>query len=394
MTISITYTDESSWLSGFPHDECLNWTQLNLNRQAKQGLPSMSKGFNIPEKHDPIGFRWKSGDGATMKWYPQGITGTANAANPRGSRFLVSSWYGKSEANYKQKGVRLSFVNYDSSSNDFCRYRHVLLVQNVQNINVQNPGLFCLDQTERNLYCQLNLYAPVPIHAGGIAWYKKYLYVVDTRVGIRVFDTTRMYPALADLPNKSKCGVDFNGDYYAFDYRYTLPQIGYYQTEGTEPNSFVSVGDNGRNPCLWVGQYITKGNTKLFGFVLNQDGTIDTSATVEEFTPADENGPAYNMQGVYRSNGNTWMSVTGKSNYKNSTARLITQAAGANKGNRWRWPYGAEDLYLENDKGILWCQTEFPPNSRRLGSDRAVFGVNFASYAPAKYITKQTGAAD
>ena len=383
MSISITYTDESaSWLASFSSGERLDWTQLSLNRPARWGLPSSSQGFNIPSNHDPVGFRWKTGDGTTEKWYPQGITGTANATNPRGSRFLVSSWYGKSQANYEQKGVRLSFVNYDASASDFCRYRHVLLVQNVQNINAQNPDLFRLDQTKRDLYCQLNLYAPVPIHAGGIAWYKGYLYVVDTKVGIRVFDPSRMYSALADLPNKSKCGVDSNGNFYAFDYRIILPEIGYYKIDGTEPNSFISVGDNGNDPCLWVGQYIKSGNTKLFGFILSQDGTIDTSATVEEFNPKDKSVPAHHMQGVYRSQENTWMSVTGKSTYKKSKARLITQSAGASKGDRWRWPYGAEDLYLEIDKGILWCQTEFPPNSESLGSDRAVFGVNFASYAP------------
>lgn len=383
MSISITYMDESAWVSSFSSGDRVDWTQLNLNRLARAGLPSSSKGFNIPSKHDPVGFRWESGDGATKKWYPQGVTGTANATNPSGSRFLVSSWYGKSKANYEHKGVRLSFVNYNNAlSSDFYRYRHVLLVQNVQNINAQNPNLFRLGQAERDLYCQLNRYAPIPIHAGGIAWYKGYLYVVDTAVGIRVFDPSRMYSSVVDLPNKSKCGVDFNGDCYAFDYRYILPEIGYYKIDGTDPNSFISVGDNGSDPCLWVGQYITRDVTKLFGFILNQDGTINTSATVEEFNPQDKSGPAYHMQGVYRSQGNTWMSVTGKSTYKHSTARLITQANGEREGDRWRWPYGAEDLYLETGKGIMWCQTEFPPNSKSLGSDRAVFGVNFASYAP------------
>ena len=81
MSISITYTDESAWLSSFPSGERVDWTQLSLNRPVRRGLPSSSKGFNLSSQHDPVGFRWKSVDGSTKKWYPQGITGTANATN-------------------------------------------------------------------------------------------------------------------------------------------------------------------------------------------------------------------------------------------------------------------------------------------------------------------------
>jgi hypothetical protein len=383
MTITITYTHENLWLYGFFGQNRLDWTQLNLNRQIREGLPSYSKGFNIPNHHNPTGFRWKSDDGATKKWYPQGLSGTARATNPSNSRFLVSSWYGNEKANYRQKGARLSFINYDSSSSDYCKYRHVLLVQNKQNID--ESKLFGLSDHERSLYAQLELFAPVPIHAGGVAWYKGFIYVVDTWLGIRVFDPTLIYPAQADALDKTKCGKNSNG-YYAFNYRYILPEIGYYKISGASPHSFISVGDIDGAPCLWVGRYRklkSSNKPRLFGFDLNQDGTINVAVPVKEFEPQDKNGPAYHMQGVYRSKGNTWMSVTGKKPaYKNSTARLITQKNGADKGERWRWPYGAEDLYLEADRGVLWCQTEYPPGSTNLGSDRCVFGVDFNSYAP------------
>lgn len=381
MTVSITYMHENLWLYGFIGQNRLAWTQLDLNRQIREGLPSYSEGFNIPDKHHPIGFRWRSDDGATQKWYPQGLSGTAKATNPSHSRFLVSSWYGNKMENYSQKGVRLSFINYDSSSSSYCKYRHVLLIQNKQNID--DPKLFRLGNQERSLYAQLDLFAPVPIHAGGIAWYKGFLYVVDTQLGIRVFDPTLIYPAQADKVDKTKCGKNSNGC-YAFNYRYILPEIGYYLISGASPHSFISVGDIDGAPCLWVGRFrkISDGKPKLFGFDLNQDGTINVAATVKEFEPRDKKGLAYHMQGVYRSKGNTWMSVTGKSKYKNSTARLITQRNEADKGDRWRWPYGSEDLYLESDRGVLWCQTEYPktPPDSTLGSDRCVFGVDFDSY--------------
>jgi hypothetical protein len=145
-----------------------------------------------------------------------------------------------------------------------------------------------------------NFFAPVPIHAGGIAWYRKYLYVVDTELGIRVFDPSQIYPASADL-GKSRCGVDSQGHLFAFDYRYVLPQIGYYRTCGTDPNSFISVGDRSSAPCLWAGQYVAEGETpdppRLFGWLLNdENGSIDTYTPPEIFTPTDSNHlPVYNM---------------------------------------------------------------------------------------------------
>lgn len=372
---TITYTDESSWLSMFDAVPRLRWDQLDLNRQA---LPLYAAdGFNIPDKHRPEMWQWQPGDALTLKWRPQGITGSREAGAPKRKRFFAISWYGREQEDYAQRGARISLVNYEAGSSEFLQYRHVLLVQDVANRD--RADMFRLP-ADAPAYTQYGGFAPVPIHAGGVAWVGDRLYVSDTRLGLRVFDLSRLYEVRAD-PNKSRCGNNA-GNMYAFDYRYVLPEIGYYCTQGTAPNSFVSVGTGKNGRCLWAGQYLKKSvdaDPILFGWKLTPVGAIDMTVPVETFVPNDKGARVYNIQGAYRAGGATWMSVTARSKYKRSEARLITQAASAN-GLRWRWPHGTEDLYLEADTNTLWCLTEFSQNES--SGERFVFGVDFATYAP------------
>src|SRR6266498_3275412 len=113
------------------------------------------------------GFRWAAGDDAVSTWYPQGITGSADATADGkwgANRILLVSWYGKGAR--AAAGVRISFVQADKL--DGARYRHA----------GGSPA-----------------FRTVKIHAGGIAWYGGYLYVADTHAGLRVFDVRRMLRA-------------------------------------------------------------------------------------------------------------------------------------------------------------------------------------------------------
>ena len=60
------------------------------------------------------------------------------------------------------------------------------------------------------------------MHAGGIAWYGEWLYVVDTSHGIRVFDLGQIWQ-VEDGDDVGKKG----GKYSAAGYLYVLPQIRY-----------------------------------------------------------------------------------------------------------------------------------------------------------------------
>jgi len=372
---STKYNKESDWLSVFDDHARVRWDALDLNRPARR--LRAADGFNITTQHKPQLWQWHKTDAATLKWRPQGITGSREAGSPDRPRWLAISWYGRVEERNAHQGVRLSLLDYERGSPSFLEYRHVLLVQDAKNI--KNSDLFPLPDNARR-YKQLAGFAPVPIHAGGIAWVGNLLYVADTALGFRIFDLTRIHAAHAD-PGRSRCGVD--GDrLYAFDYRYVLPEIGYYRMSGTQPNSFVSVGTGEDGRCLWTGQYLKKSVKlvpSLFGWPLQPNGHIDTSRAAEAFKPDDSGGRAYNMQGAYRAAGSTWLSVTGRPSHKRSTARLISQAP-RRKGLRWRWPHGSEDLYLEAETGTLWSLTEFAASES--SGERFVFGVSFPTYAP------------
>ena len=127
----------------------------NRDVQSAAGSPSLNQ-IGAPVQ---ASFKWNDGDNGVDYWIPQGITGSAAATEDGlvgGHRSLVVSWYGPD-------GARLTFVNAD---NGFTKYRHVLLVE---------PSG--------------NSFKPISTHAGGVAWYGDKLYVAETKVGLRVFDT-------------------------------------------------------------------------------------------------------------------------------------------------------------------------------------------------------------
>ena len=160
------------------------------------------------------GFRWNAGDNAVDYWWPQGITGSADAVPGGvvdGHRELLVSWYSKNG-----KGTRVSFVNADELSG--AKYRHVLLVE------PDDSGGFGLVQS----------------HAGGIAWVGDYLYVAETNGGLRVFDMRH----LLKVPNPDD----------ALGYAFILPQVGLYRTNPGLRFSFVAL-DRTNGPALVTGEY-------------------------------------------------------------------------------------------------------------------------------------------
>jgi hypothetical protein len=134
---------------------------------------------------------------------------------------------------------------------------------------------------------------------------------------------------------------------------------------------------------LWTGQYIESTETavpKVYGFHLNAAGQILTSPQPEVITPIDnDNGHVNGVQGVYRAGTKTFMTTTGNTSYEGSTARLVRYNDGTTAGTRYRWPHGAEDLYLETATGYLWNLTEY--ETVKYGEDnRCVFAVRLSDY--------------
>jgi len=375
--VTVTYTDESSFVTSLSSYGYKTPDQLNLNRAGTSSGYTAVYGFNIPADRQVKGFKWNSGDEQTNEWRPQGITGFTWG----GRNFLLVTWYGVGPSNIagvnnQHKGVRVSLVDITSMSN--ITYRHILLVQ--EKANMSNSELY----KASNPYVQLGSYAPITIHAGGIACYAGKIYVADTNLGIRVFDLTKFVSAAGDA-TETRLGMETDGTLKAFNYGYILPQTGYYKITNAKPFSCIELGTGATasDKMLWTGQYITASETpvpKVYGFHLNASGQIVTSPQPEVITPVDNDDThVHGIQGVYRAGNKTFMATTGNSSFEGSTARLTRYNDGAALGVRYRWPHGAEDLYLETATGYLWNLTEY--ETEKYGVDnRCVFAVRLSDY--------------
>ncbi|MBA2716329.1 MAG: hypothetical protein H0U51_04635 [Propionibacteriales bacterium] len=190
--------------------------------------PSRAVEVKPPAPIATYGFRWRFWDCLTLRWWPQGITTSADASDTGvvgGREVVVVSWYAK-RVRGRSLGVRLSFI--DVTDRDRPTYRHVLLVEPVRDdrSGVVEPRL-------------------VRVHAGGVVWYGPSVWVADTYGGFRLFD-------LNDA-------VRLGGDHIE-GYRYVLPQRTSYLNaadEGAQPFrfSFVSLDRSGAVPWLLTGEY-------------------------------------------------------------------------------------------------------------------------------------------
>lgn len=363
------YVDTSTYInSGFSF---LNPSQVDKNRQAIGGNAYTEVyGFNIPEENRVRGIRWNTDDETTSIWRPQGIAGFTK----NGVRYLLVSWYAKDGAEFK--GSRITLIDISPSSSTYLTYRHILLVQ---------PDI----PAATTSYSQYGSYAPLNVHAGGIAYFKDKIYLSSTNLGVRVFDLNKIIEVSTGDTTDNKCGKDANGNLFAFNYRYILPQVGYQKISNASPFSTVQINDEGTQ--LWTGQYYAGSADasivpKVFGFPINASGILQNSGIVE-VAPKNSlftDNHAHGIQGVFRKGNRTWLSCTGSpSNSYGSNARLARYTDGADDTVRYRWPYGAESLYYESQYGYLWSLTEYEPNAgAQNGSqvNRCIFAVDFSKY--------------
>ncbi|WP_051686261.1 hypothetical protein [Chryseobacterium hispalense] len=363
------YTDTSAYInSGFSF---LNPSQIDKNRQAIGGSAYTEVyGFNIPEENRVRGIRWNTDDETTSLWRPQGISGFTKD----GVRYLLVSWYAKDEAEFK--GSRITLIDISPSSSTYLTYRHILLVQ--PDIPAGTTG-----------YSQYGSYAPLNVHAGGIAYFKGKIYLSSTNLGVRVFDLNKIIEVSTGDTTNDKCGKDSNGNLFAFNYRYILPQTGYQKINNANPFSTIQVNDEGTQ--FWTGQYYSGSADasivpQVFGFPIDTNGRLQNTGIVT-VTPKNSlftDNHAHGIQGVFRKGNRTWLSCTGSpSNSYGSNARLARYTDGADDTVRFRWPYGAESLYYESQYNYLWSLTEYEPNAgAQNGSqvNRCIFAVDFSKY--------------
>lgn len=285
----------------------------------------------------------------TSEWYPQGITTSADYADTglyNGRKVTLVSWYDHLDVT-AGKGARISFV--DMTNPAAPKYRHVLLVEPYLDPSTGGAGT--------------PTFKAIHFHAGGIMWYGKLLYVVDTSKGIRVFDTTKILKVTAN--GDDTIGRQSDGTYTAHNYLYVLPQSAAYDKQatpaGVEPIdwSFISLDRTTTPDSIVIGEYAEPAepanNKRLFRWNIDYTTRLLTAtnnvATATYAVQIDVN----EMQGGTSVNGKYYIS---RSNGNNS-GNLVTWAPGSlvNYNNLLPKP---EDLSYDKNTGWLWNLTETP----------------------------------
>ncbi|MFO0617418.1 MAG: hypothetical protein U0414_32780 [Polyangiaceae bacterium] len=214
------------------------------------------------------GFEWEAGDESVAYWIPQGITQSGDGSSSgtvAGHKVVLVSWYydkSQEPGSAIEKGVRLAIVDPTLAT---IKYRFVLLVEPKAGSPVD--------------------FSPIQIHAGGLAWFDHWLYVVDTQKGFRVFDLDKM---LTVDTTKDFIGYDAaTQKYYAANYKYVLPQVGAYTTTSacSQVFSFTSIDRSTTPPTLLSGEYCNAGGScgalagRLFRYKLGADGLLPTGTS-------------------------------------------------------------------------------------------------------------------
>ncbi len=300
------------------------------------------------------GFEWNSGDGDVDYWWPQGLTGSADASEANavaGEAVALVSWYHKPDVDPNtdiNKGARISWVKTTGLSD--LRYRHLLLVDPYTDASGR-PN-----------------FRPKPTHAGGIVWFGRYLYVAETSSGFSVYDMERMFEVSTGLDHH----IGYNeadGKYYAANYKYVIPRVGGYTLCAESccaRFSFASLDRSTQPPTILSGSY-TNANTSghLHRWPLNPaTGRLATTQGVS-FSGEVLHMGVLKAQGALSYGGRYYIS---SSHPKTSgSGSLYAGQVGAQWVNRGG-PYLPEDLHYSPSSDRLWSLTE-PPGRR------VVYGV-------------------
>jgi hypothetical protein len=315
----------------------------DLNRSAPR-LPAV----DVPG--DPPGvtraFGWQAGDQDVAYWIPQGITGSGDAGDGAGVSagrvagrdVVIVSWYydrAEDAGSTAEKGVRLAIA--DVTDPDDVRYRLVLLV---------DPELVDGQPT----------FTSVPIHAGGIAWVGRYLYVADTFTGLRVFDLGRILRVATGV---DAIGYDAaTGAYHAHNYAYAVPQVDTLADDGAcAPRfSFVALDRATSPPSLVSGEYsATTVTGRLFRWPL--DGATGRPRLVAggRLVPGGAwlSGHSH-VQGALALGDTFWLSSSKPAAGAGDLYRARAGAASATLP----WIDAPEDLYHDPVDDVVWSLSE------------------------------------
>ena len=296
-------------------------------------------------------FRWEDDDDSSARWWPQGITSSADAGPEEqyaGRLLVLTSAYAKKIEGVSQ-GARISVLDITDEAE--VRYRNVLLV-------------------DVRAEAGWSTVRPVHAHAGGIVWRGRTLYVARTAQGMLTFD-------LDDVVRVDDPSV-------AFGYKYVLPLRGSHLPTPTdiqpqpaprrpEPPmrySFLSLGRDGADVSLLAGEYGHGRMTRrLARFTLDTDGRLEETDGVSTSMVVSAKGPS-RMQGAVTVDGRTYITTSNGRRGRGS----VWVATGERLRRHARvLPPGPEDITYWPSRDELWTVTEHPGRRLVLALDRKRF---------------------
>lgn len=310
--------------------------RLAATHGERVGLPDLLAHLNRTGTRTPVtgrtvewGWKWNEADCESLRWWPQGITTSADASDKDdfdGRRLLVTSWYSKTLGGVGH-GCRISVIDVDT-----LEYRHVLIVVPEE----REDGSVGM--------------RPLNVHAGGLVWCGPFLHIAGTRRGI-------VTCAVDDI-------IKVASTEHTFGYRYVLPvRFGYdaAEAEGVEKlrYSFLSLDRGSNPPELIAGEYGRKGMTRrLVRYPLDPDtwhlasGEDGTSRPIA----LDDRGLG-RMQGATVVRGVHYVT---SSNGPLMLGTLYVGEPGAFTAHKWALPVGPEDISYWPSTDMLWSLTEHP----------------------------------
>lgn len=347
--------------ASFSFSEPVRVEDVNLNRVATVlTSDELSKFPNAT-----LGFIWNSEDENTLKWRPQGVSGITNRD---GNEYMIATWYGRSQENYDNRGVRISLVDVtDMSANSkTLMYRHILLVD--EDFNTF-PGL----------------------HGGGVVFEgSDTIHVPDSRGGnkkIFTFSTDKIYSVPEEERDKfynyayimvrvSSYDVPITPSFLSYDWNKQQILLGtFYQCDSVHTDTDACLS-NTNNRLTWYGvnesAIINDYCTPFFSEMQGAGSSKNPKTSEDILWTTSSYGSGHSSHLHINSipsnmvcNTNTKPSVLGY--------RVI------------EYPPGLEDMYITSPDSqhpdMVWIITEFGTNDGT-GNKRTVFATPILDILP------------
>jgi hypothetical protein len=312
-------------------------------------LDRRARAVTVPAPAASWGFRWDREDTRSRRWWPQGITTSADAATGRaggtyeGRSVLVTSAYSQAVDGVNQ-GARLSFVDLTDPS--AIRYRHVLLVEPF----LREDGSVDV--------------RPVRVHAGGIVWHGDHIHVAGTTRGFSSFRLDDIVRAPAGDASRMRIRDRAPSAVDAFGYRYLLPMRFTYDARADAGAvkmrySFASVDRSTRPHQLVAGEYAHgSGPTRLARFEIDPATSLLSSTADGRSVPVTlDDAGIFGMQGATVVDG-TWFVTTSHGRYR--LGSLWVGQPGSMRRHQRQLPVGPEDITYWPERDQLWSLSEYP----------------------------------